>query len=99
MKCIEIMLIFIYFFCRKIRVINLTERMGDKAVLSDDSFNMATPALALSMINVDPDSFRGVTFCVSNFSAGTIPEVNSIRGIQSIIPEFDCSRASDHNAT
>lgn len=65
-------------------MLNLTERIGDMAVLPEDSFNVATPALALSMNNVQPENFRGITFCVSSYSAGTIPEVSYVRAIQII---------------
>ena len=67
-------------------MLNLTERIGDKAVFSDDLFNVATPALAVSMNDVQSKSFRGITFCVSSYAAGMIPEVRYLRGILLIRP-------------
>ncbi|KAK0148908.1 Adhesion G-protein coupled receptor G4 [Merluccius polli] len=67
-------------------VLNLTERIGDKAVFSNDSFNVATPALALSMINVQPDNFEGITFCISSFSADMIPEIMVNQSFDDAIP-------------
>ncbi|CAL8263208.1 unnamed protein product [Lota lota] len=67
-------------------VLNLTERIGDKAVFSMDLFNVATPALAVSMNNVYPKTFSGITFCVSSFSAGMIPELMVNQSIVEAIP-------------
>ncbi|CAL8331612.1 unnamed protein product, partial [Gadus morhua 'NCC'] len=56
-------------------VLKLTERIGDKAVFSGDLFNVAFPKMAVSMINVQPKNFRGITFCVTNYADGMIPEL------------------------
>ena len=62
-------------------MLHLTERIGDKAVFSDNVFNVATPALAVSMNDVQLKGFRGITFCISSYVAGMIPEVSYFRGI------------------
>ena len=61
-------------------MLKLTERIGDKAVFSGDLFNVAFPKMAVSMINVQPKNFRGITFCVTNYADGMIPEVSYFRG-------------------
>ncbi|CAL8269840.1 unnamed protein product [Boreogadus saida] len=67
-------------------VLKLTERIGDKAVFSGDLFNVATPAMAVSMINVPPKNFRGITFCVSNYADGMTPELMVNESFAEAIP-------------
>lgn len=40
-----------------------------------ESLSLTAPLLALSMVNVDPDKFKGVTFGVSSLSLNLDPEV------------------------
>ncbi|XP_070692870.1 adhesion G-protein coupled receptor G2-like [Pempheris klunzingeri] len=56
-------------------VLNLTERMGNNMDFQDESVCLTAPSLALSMINVDPNEFRGLTFSVSSVSSTLNPEV------------------------
>ncbi|XP_060904380.1 adhesion G-protein coupled receptor G4 isoform X2 [Labrus mixtus] len=56
-------------------VLNLTERMGNKMDFPDESINVTAPSLALSMVNVDPGDFRGLTFGVSCTSPILNPKI------------------------
>ncbi|XP_020491499.2 adhesion G-protein coupled receptor G6 isoform X4 [Labrus bergylta] len=56
-------------------VLNLTERMGNKMDFQDESVNVTAPSLALSMVNVDPGDFRGLTFGVSCTSPILNPKI------------------------
>ncbi|KAM9356679.1 adhesion G-protein coupled receptor G6 [Symphorus nematophorus] len=55
-------------------VLNLTERMGNNMDFQDESVSVTAPLLALSMINVDQNDFKGLTFGVSSMSSPLIPE-------------------------
>ncbi|XP_076005388.1 adhesion G protein-coupled receptor G4a [Genypterus blacodes] len=55
-------------------VLNLTERMGDNMDFQGDSISLLAPSLAMSMINVDPVEFRGLTFGVSFLSPNQDPK-------------------------
>lgn len=55
-------------------VLDLTDRMGNSMEFQGEIANIKAPALALSMIDVDPDEFSGLTFGVS-LTATMNPEV------------------------
>ncbi|XP_027863851.1 adhesion G-protein coupled receptor G4 isoform X2 [Xiphophorus couchianus] len=55
-------------------VLDLTDQMGNSIEFQGECTNIKSPALALSMINVDPDQFSGLTFGVS-LSSSTNPEI------------------------
>ncbi|XP_073342675.1 adhesion G-protein coupled receptor G2 [Pagrus major] len=56
-------------------ILNMTEEMGNNMDFQDESVNVTAPSLALSMINVYPDEFKGLTFGVSSFSSNLTPEI------------------------
>ncbi|XP_035802538.2 adhesion G-protein coupled receptor G4 isoform X2 [Amphiprion ocellaris] len=56
-------------------VLSLTERIGDTMDFQGESASFTAPSLALSLVNVDPDNFRGLTFSVSSASDTTNPEI------------------------
>lgn len=56
-------------------ILNLTEKMGDNIELQNGSLSLTAPSVALSMINVDPDEFDGLTFGVSSVSPEANPKV------------------------
>ncbi|XP_054886866.1 adhesion G-protein coupled receptor G6-like [Poeciliopsis prolifica] len=55
-------------------VLHLTDQMGNSMEFQGESTNIKSPALALSMINVDPEEFSGLTFGVS-LSSTMNPEI------------------------
>ncbi|KAK2848946.1 hypothetical protein Q5P01_008780 [Channa striata] len=55
-------------------VLNLTDRMGDNMDFQSESVSLTAPSLALSMVNVDPDGFTGLTFGVSSMSSLLNPQ-------------------------
>uniref|UniRef100_A0A096LZM4 Adhesion G protein-coupled receptor G4b n=1 Tax=Poecilia formosa TaxID=48698 RepID=A0A096LZM4_POEFO len=55
-------------------VLDLTDQMGNSMEFQGESIDIKSPALVLSMINVDPDEFSGLTFGVS-VSSTLNPEI------------------------
>ncbi|XP_014840130.1 PREDICTED: adhesion G-protein coupled receptor G4 [Poecilia mexicana] len=55
-------------------VLDLTDQMGNSMEFQGESIDIKSPALVLSMINVDPDEFSGLTFGVS-VSSTLSPEI------------------------
>nr|XP_046178718.1 adhesion G-protein coupled receptor G4-like [Oncorhynchus gorbuscha] len=55
-------------------ILGITDSIGDQMDFPEESLNVTVPSLALSMINVDPEQFQGLTFGVSSFSTGLVPE-------------------------
>ncbi|XP_042181665.1 adhesion G-protein coupled receptor G4-like isoform X2 [Oncorhynchus tshawytscha] len=55
-------------------ILGITDSIGDQMDFHEESLNVTVPSLALSMINVDPEQFQGLTFGVSSFSTGLVPE-------------------------
>lgn len=53
----------------------MTEEMGNNMDFQDESVNVTAPSLAVSMINVNPDDFKGLTFGVSSISSNLNPQV------------------------
>ncbi|CAB1337184.1 unnamed protein product, partial [Coregonus sp. 'balchen'] len=56
-------------------ILGITGSVGDQMDFPEESQNVTVPSLALSMINVDPGQFQGLTFGVSSFSTGLAPEI------------------------
>ncbi|XP_035619608.1 adhesion G-protein coupled receptor G2-like [Oncorhynchus keta] len=56
-------------------ILGITGSVGDQMDFPEESQNVTVPSLALSMINVDPEQFQGLTFGVSSFSTGLAPEI------------------------
>ncbi|XP_044061882.1 adhesion G-protein coupled receptor G4 isoform X2 [Siniperca chuatsi] len=56
-------------------ILNLTDRMGNNMDFQDESVSLTAPSLALSMINVDPDEFQGLTFSVTSISSILNPKI------------------------
>ncbi|KAM9849666.1 adhesion G-protein coupled receptor G6 [Aulostomus maculatus] len=56
-------------------ILNLTERMGNNMEFPGESVSLTAPSVALSMVNVNPDGFNGLTFGVSSTSALLTPTV------------------------
>ncbi|XP_064829807.1 adhesion G-protein coupled receptor G4-like [Oncorhynchus masou masou] len=55
-------------------ILGITDSIGDQMDFPEESLNVTVTSLALSMINVDPEQFQGLTFGVSSFSTGLVPE-------------------------
>ncbi|XP_041845968.1 adhesion G-protein coupled receptor G4 [Melanotaenia boesemani] len=55
-------------------LLDLTDRMGNNMEFQSEYASLTAPALALSMVNVDPGDFNGLTFGVS-LSSTVNPEV------------------------
>ncbi|XP_030251405.1 adhesion G-protein coupled receptor G4 isoform X2 [Sparus aurata] len=56
-------------------ILNMTEEMGNNMDFQDESVNVTAPSLAVSMINVNPDDFKGLTFGVSSISSNLNPQI------------------------
>ncbi|XP_034545192.1 adhesion G-protein coupled receptor G4 isoform X2 [Notolabrus celidotus] len=56
-------------------VLNLTEKMGNHMDFEDESASVTAPSLALSMVNIAPGEFSGLTFGVSSISPVHNPEI------------------------
>ncbi|XP_055783912.1 adhesion G-protein coupled receptor G2-like [Salvelinus fontinalis] len=56
-------------------ILGITGSVGDQMDFPEESQDVTVPSLALSMINVDPEQFQGLTFGVSSFSTGLAPEI------------------------
>ncbi|XP_061542585.1 adhesion G-protein coupled receptor G2 [Phycodurus eques] len=57
-----------------VSILTLTDKMGNTMDFPSDSLSLTAPSLALSMIDVDPEGFEGLTF--SAFSISSIQEPN-----------------------
>ncbi|XP_013860150.1 adhesion G-protein coupled receptor G4 [Austrofundulus limnaeus] len=82
-------------------VLDLTDRMGNSMEFQGEIANLKAPALALSMIDVDPEEFSGLTFGVSltnsmnpevfvnhSFVKKPFPEVNATISLPSELNNF-----------
>ncbi|XP_077403345.1 adhesion G-protein coupled receptor G4 [Vanacampus margaritifer] len=56
-------------------IVNITEAVGDCMVGFQDSSTVVAPAVAVSMVDVVPGHFAGLTFGVSFHGAGSKPEI------------------------
>ncbi|XP_076877322.1 adhesion G protein-coupled receptor G4a isoform X3 [Brachyhypopomus gauderio] len=57
------------------KVVSITDQVGNRVDFPGDHHNATVPSLALQLLNVDPASFRGLTFGVSSFQTGLPPEI------------------------
>ncbi|KAJ8266939.1 hypothetical protein GJAV_G00136400 [Gymnothorax javanicus] len=69
------------------RILNITEDIGDRMSFSEKLYNMYTEPLAISLVNVDPDQFDGITFGVSSDSQDLKIFVNDdpIKGTEAFV--------------
>ncbi|XP_061644216.1 adhesion G-protein coupled receptor G4 [Phyllopteryx taeniolatus] len=58
-----------------VSVLTLTDKMGNTMDFPSDSLSLTAPSLALSMIDVDPEGFEGLTFSASSISSIQEPNV------------------------
>ncbi|KAJ8407194.1 hypothetical protein AAFF_G00288700 [Aldrovandia affinis] len=56
-------------------ILIITDDIGDKMSFPGHCHNITAPSLALSLINVNPSQFDGLTFGVSSFSQGLEPKI------------------------
>ncbi|KAI4883425.1 hypothetical protein NFI96_008969 [Prochilodus magdalenae] len=57
-------------------ILNITEAVGDRmAYFSGESVSFVAPALALSVVSVNPDSAHNLTFGVTSVNSGPFPKV------------------------
>ncbi|XP_061559201.1 adhesion G-protein coupled receptor G4 [Phycodurus eques] len=56
-------------------ILNITEAVGDFMVGFQGSFTMVAPVVAVSMVDVVPGQFAGLTFVVSSHGIGFKPEI------------------------
>lgn len=61
-----------------LRILSITDRVGNRMDFSGDYHNTTVPSLALQLINLDPLLFQGLTFGVSSFQKGLPPEVKPL---------------------
>ncbi|XP_077433424.1 adhesion G protein-coupled receptor G4a [Vanacampus margaritifer] len=85
-----------------VSVLNLTDKMGNTMNFPNESLSLTAPSLALSMTDVDPERFNGLTFtAVSNselqkpnvlvnqsFDGKPIPEANATISLPSTLYNF-----------
>ncbi|XP_047186405.1 adhesion G-protein coupled receptor G4 [Scophthalmus maximus] len=56
-------------------ILNITEAVGDRMVGYEGSSSLVAPAIAISVVDIDPAKFVTLTFGVSSDRAGTKPEI------------------------
>lgn len=56
-------------------ILNLTDKMGNTMEFQNDSLSLTAPSLALSMIDVAPEGFNGLTFRAVSISSLQEPNV------------------------
>ncbi|XP_061596777.1 adhesion G-protein coupled receptor G4-like [Cololabis saira] len=56
-------------------ILNLTEAVGDTMVGYEGSYTLVAPAIAISVVDVVPGQFGGLSFGVSSDRNGTKPEI------------------------
>ncbi|KAJ3598735.1 hypothetical protein NHX12_000642 [Muraenolepis orangiensis] len=66
-----------------VTVVEKLENVVDVAIVTPI---LSTPALALSMNNVQSENFTGMTFSVSSYSSGTAPEIVVNRSFVDAVP-------------
>ncbi|KAM9788602.1 adhesion G-protein coupled receptor G4-like [Neosynchiropus ocellatus] len=57
-------------------ILNLTQAVGDTMVGFEGSSSLVAPAIAVSVVDVDPVHFPGLTFGVSSDRTGSKPEIH-----------------------
>ncbi|XP_077466014.1 adhesion G protein-coupled receptor G4a [Stigmatopora argus] len=75
-----------------VSILDLTDTMGNTMAFLGESLSLTAPSLALSMINVDPKGFNGLTFTADSVSSSQNPNV-------SVIPSFESKPIPEANAT
>lgn len=58
-------------------ILNITEAVGERMVGYEGRSTLVAPAIAISVVDVDPEEFDSLTFGVSSDRAGKKPEVSS----------------------
>ncbi|XP_065112378.1 uncharacterized protein adgrg4b [Paramisgurnus dabryanus] len=57
-------------------ILNITEAVGDQMFgFTGESTSLVAPALAISVVNIDPEIFHNLTFGVSSTNEGSYPEI------------------------
>ncbi|XP_054610465.1 adhesion G-protein coupled receptor G4-like isoform X2 [Dunckerocampus dactyliophorus] len=56
-------------------ILNITEAVGDRMVVLENSSSLVAPAVVVSMVDVVPGEFAGLTFGVSSDGMGSKPEI------------------------
>ncbi|KAM6969984.1 adhesion G-protein coupled receptor G4 [Aplochiton taeniatus] len=56
-------------------ILNLTESVGDKMSSFNGSQSLVAPAIAISVVDVDPTDFSRLTFGVSSVDTALLPEI------------------------
>ncbi|KPP61947.1 putative G-protein coupled receptor 112, partial [Scleropages formosus] len=56
-------------------ILSITDSIGNKMTFGGDQYNVAAPSLAISLFNVDPGHFQGLSFGVSSVSQDSSPEI------------------------
>ncbi|CAB1333139.1 unnamed protein product [Coregonus sp. 'balchen'] len=60
------------------QILNITEMVGDKmSCFSQTNYTLVAPAMAISVVDVDPGQFQSLTFGVSSTAEGLNPEVST----------------------
>nr|XP_046262818.1 adhesion G-protein coupled receptor G4 isoform X3 [Scatophagus argus] len=73
-------------------VLVLTETMGNNMDFQDESISITAPLLALSMVNIDPDEFNGLTFGVSSNDSTLNPKIFLTQGfVSEPLPDTDAT--------
>ncbi|KAJ3587876.1 hypothetical protein NHX12_011471 [Muraenolepis orangiensis] len=67
-------------------MVTVVEKLDDVVDVAIVTPILSTPALALSMNNVQSENFRGMTFSVSSYSSGTVPEIVVNRSFVDAVP-------------
>ncbi|KAJ8351256.1 hypothetical protein SKAU_G00227320 [Synaphobranchus kaupii] len=57
------------------KILNITDSIGDRVSFHGSSYNITTPSLVLSFVNVNSSQFDGLTFGVSTCSQGLDPKI------------------------
>ncbi|XP_041707498.1 adhesion G-protein coupled receptor G4 isoform X1 [Coregonus clupeaformis] len=58
------------------QILNITEMVGDKmSCFSQTNYTLVAPAMAISVVDVDPVQFQSLTFGVSSTAEGLNPEI------------------------
>ncbi|XP_062262524.1 adhesion G-protein coupled receptor G4 [Platichthys flesus] len=56
-------------------ILNITEAVGDRMVGYEGFYTLVAPAIAISVVDVDPDQFGTLTFGVLSDRVGSTPEI------------------------
>ncbi|XP_075342884.1 adhesion G-protein coupled receptor G4 [Odontesthes bonariensis] len=56
-------------------ILNIIEEVGDRMIGYEGSYTLAAPAIAISVVDVDPDQLGSLSFGVTSDPTGTKPEI------------------------